>query len=236
MSRAPQRIIDLAELLKPVRNEVVGLLASRYIFRTLQEIVRRNPRLQGLPRGKFSEWSQTTYAVATSIHIRRLASENYQRDDVSLKKLLDVAIRDPSDLWTCFEKNFPADVEKAMRAAREKGNEHSEAEASRRLLTADRTQLLRSCAKAIQFANRRAAHNNPSSEVRAKFLHMDQAIDAIRLTTEKFTLLLYDEPTDLFAEMLSRKISPGWDAVFLESWASEKTLALPLGKMEPPRR
>jgi hypothetical protein len=84
MSRAPQRIIDLAHLLKPVRNEVIGLLFNRYVFRTLQEIGRRNKRLQGQPRGKFSDWSQVIYAVATSVAIRRLASENYQPDDVSL--------------------------------------------------------------------------------------------------------------------------------------------------------
>jgi hypothetical protein len=236
MSRAPQRIIDLAHLLKPVRNEVVGLLFNRYVFRTVQEIVRRNPRLQGQPRGKFSDWSQVIYAVATSVGIRRLASENYQRDDVNLKKILDDAIRDPRDLWTCFEKHFPNEAEIAMRAAREKAGVDFEAEACRRLLTADRAQLLRQCKKAIEFASRRAAHSNPSAEVRTKFRDLDLAIDTIRLITEKFTLLLYDEPHDLFAEMLRRKILQGWDEIFLEPWATRETLTLPLGTIEPPLR
>jgi hypothetical protein len=236
MSKAPQRIIELAQLLRPVRHEVVGLLGSRYIFRTLQEIVRRNPKLQGQPRGKFSVWSQTTYAVATSVHIRRLASENYQRDDVSLKKLLDDAIRDPHDLWSCFEKHFPNDAKSAMRAGRSKDGVPSEAEACRRLLGADRAHLLRECTKAIEFANRRAAHANPSAVVRTKFRDLDQAIETIRQTTEKFFLLLYGEPHDLFAEMLSRKISAGWSDIFLEPWATKETLELPLGTMEPPFR
>jgi hypothetical protein len=46
MSRAPQRIIGLAHLLKPVRNEVIGLLFNHYVFLALREIVRRNKRLQ----------------------------------------------------------------------------------------------------------------------------------------------------------------------------------------------
>jgi len=232
MSRAPQRIIDLAHLLKPVRNEVIGLLFNRYVFRTLQEIGRRNKRLQGQPRGKFSDWSQVIYAVATSVGIRRLASENYQQDDISLKKILDDAIRDPRDLWTCFQKHFPNEAEAAMRAARHRRG--VEADACRRLLGSDRALLLRQCKKAIEFANRRAAHSNPRAEVRTKFRDLDQAIDAIRMITEKFTLLLYDERHDLFAEMLSRKISTGWDAIFLEPWATRETLALPLGEMEPP--
>ena len=56
----------------------------------------------------------------------------------------------------------------------------------------------------------------------------------MRTITEKFILLLYDEPRDLHAEMLSRKITSGWDAIFLEPWATRETLALPLGEMEPP--
>ena len=105
-----------------------------------------------------------------------------------------------------------------------------------RLLGAERAQLLRQCKKAIGFASRRAAHRNPFAQVRTKFRDLDQAIDAIRLTTEKFTLLLYDEPHDLFAEMLSRKILPGWDEIFLDPWATKEILALPLGMMEPPSR
>ena len=236
MSRAPQRIIDLAHLLKPVRNEVVGLLFNRYVFRTLQEIVRRNTRLQGQPRGKFSDWSQVIYAVATSVGVRRLASENYQPDDISLKKILDDAIRDPSDLWTSFEKHFPNEAKRAMLATHQRSGARSEADACRRLLGDDRALLLRQCKKAIEFGSKRAAHSNPSAEVDTKFRDLDQAIDAISKITEKFILLLYDQPHDLFAEMLSRKVQPGWDAIFLKPWATKETLALPLGEMEPPLR
>jgi hypothetical protein len=236
MNRAPQRVIDLAYLLQPVRNEVIGLLFNRYVFRTLQEIGRRNRRLRGQPRGKFSDWSQVVYAVANSVGIRRLASENYQENDISLKKILDDAIRDPSDLWTCFEKHFPNEAERAMLAGHQSGGAPSEEDACRRLIGEDRKLLLRHCRKAVEFANKRACHGNLSAQVRTKFRDLDQAIDAIRTITEKFTLLLYDDRHDLFAEMLSRKISPGWDAIFLEPWATRETLALPLGEMEPPLR
>ena len=42
---------DPADLLRNIREEVVGLLFNRYVFRTHQEIVRLNPTLQGRPAG-----------------------------------------------------------------------------------------------------------------------------------------------------------------------------------------
>ena len=44
-----------AKLLHDIREEVIGLLFNRYVFRTHQEIVRLNRRLQGRPRSIFSE-------------------------------------------------------------------------------------------------------------------------------------------------------------------------------------
>lgn len=38
-----------ASLLKEVREEIIGLLANRYIFRTIQEIIRRNAHIQEYP-------------------------------------------------------------------------------------------------------------------------------------------------------------------------------------------
>jgi hypothetical protein len=55
-------LYDFAWDLREIRREVMGLLCNRYIFRTHQEIVRRNSRLQGSPRGRFSDWIQTIYA------------------------------------------------------------------------------------------------------------------------------------------------------------------------------
>jgi hypothetical protein len=234
MSRAPQRIIDLAWLLKPVRNEVLGLLVNGYIFRTLQEIVRRNKRLQGQPRGKFSDWSRVIYAVATSVAVRRLAAESHQPHDVSLKKLLDDAISDPRDLWPCLETHFPKEAHAAMLAVRRTSAANPEINAARRLLSADRALLLQNCRAAVDFANKRAAHSNSRVKVRSKFRDLDRAIDTIHSITEKIILLLYGQPDDLFAEMLDRKIVSGWDEIFLEPWATRETLGLRLGEMEPP--
>jgi hypothetical protein len=236
VSKAPQRIIDLAYELRPVCEEVRGLLCNRYIFGTLLEIVRRNPRLQGQPRGKFSEWTQVLYAVAASVSVRRLVSGSYQRKDVSLTRVLDDAIRDASDLFPCFNRHFPSDAKRALLAARRGNESNLETNACKRLLGTDRRQLLAKCRGAIEFGSRRAAHNNPSVEVSTKFHDLDQAIHAIRATTEKLGLLLYDEPRDLSAEMMSRKLRRGWDSIFLEAWATEETLKLPLGEMVPPSR
>src|SRR5262249_13618607 len=109
-----------------------------------------------------------------------------------------------------------------------------ELNASRRILGDERTSLLRHCRRAVEFANSRAAHSNPAVLVHTRFRELDQAIDYIRTIVEKLILLLYDEPRDLFEEMRSRKLQPGWDEIFLESWATKETLSLSLGELDPP--
>ena len=51
----------VAQLLRDIREEVIGLLFNRYVFRTHQEIVRLNPKLQGDPRGIFWGHRSSTY-------------------------------------------------------------------------------------------------------------------------------------------------------------------------------
>jgi hypothetical protein len=55
-TETPGNMGQAAELLRNIREEVIGLLFNRHVFRTHQEIVRRNPRLQGRPRSIFPEW------------------------------------------------------------------------------------------------------------------------------------------------------------------------------------
>src|SRR5713101_1741386 len=89
--RAPEQLIVFAKLLKDIREHVIQLLLDRYVFRTIQEIVRRNPRLEG----RFCLWTQVIYAVAASITIRRIAGTTYEPDDVNLMRLFDCILRDP---------------------------------------------------------------------------------------------------------------------------------------------
>ena len=99
-----------ARLLRDIREEVIGLLFNRHVFRTHQEIVRLNPRLQGRPNGIFAEWAWIVYAVANAMGVRRLASDTYEEGDVNLVRLLDMFIRDPVRLWSCFERHYPGDL------------------------------------------------------------------------------------------------------------------------------
>ena len=99
-----------ARLLRDIREELIGLLFNRHVFRTHQEIVRLNPRLQGHPRSTFAEWAWIVYAVANAMGIRRLASDTYQDGDVNLVRLLDMFIRDPMRLWAYFERHYQGDA------------------------------------------------------------------------------------------------------------------------------
>jgi hypothetical protein len=251
-------------LLREVREEVVQLLFNRYVFRTHQEIVRQNPRLQGRPRSIFAEWAQITYAVANTVAVRRLASSAYQDGDVNLVRLLDMFMRDPTKLWACFERYYPNHAVAARAKVVNKvaaGESGWETLACKRLLGEDRKQLINAAEKANRFASKRAAHSAPHVPVHTTFSDLDEAIDTIKKLAEKYTQLACAErrqaleslyragkPTlyrefvqmeknlDLLQEMKRRKLSSGWDSIFLEAWATKKTLSLPLGDTQPPRR
>lgn len=105
------------------------------------------------------------------------------------------------------------------------------------------------------------AHSVPDVPVSTTFFDLDDAIDAVKVLTEKYTRLLFtkklreleplhragqltdylyvrqlSQSIDLLEEMKRRKLQDGWKDIFLECWASAEDLARPLGDMRPPRR
>jgi hypothetical protein len=254
---------DTAELLRNIREDVIGLLFNRYVFRTHQEIVRLNPSLQKRPRSIFSEWIQVIYAHAAPIGVRRLAGQDPEQGDVNLVGFLDLLIRDPSGLWECFLQHYPEDAARARETLTKGGALQTgwELLASRRLLGEDRRILISVAQKAAHFASKRIAHGAPNVSVHTTFFDLDDAIDTLKTVTEKYTRLLFSkrlrdleplhragQPTDymyirqlsqhidLFEEMKSRKLPKGWDEVFLEPWASRTDIQGALGEMPPQGR
>jgi hypothetical protein len=253
-----------AKLLRDIREEVIGLLFNRYIFRTHQEIVRLNPRLQSRPRSIFSEWAQINYAVTNAVGVRRLASESYQDSDVNLVRLLDMLIRHPGGLWDCFLRHFPDDAARARAEILKKEGQLPYGWgvlACKRLVGEDRRAVISTADKANRFASKRAAHSVPDVAVSTTFSDLDDAVDTVKELTEKYTLLVCSERRqdlellhragastayelliqmeknlDLLEEMKRRKLPKGWDSIFLEPWATPEVIARPLGETAPPRR
>jgi hypothetical protein len=254
---------DPADVLRNIREEVIGLLFNRYIFRTHQEIVRLNPKLHGRPRSLFSEWAQVTYAQAASVGVRRLAGQDPEQGDVNLVGFLELLIRDPGGLWECFLQHFLEDANGARETLAKQGALQGDWEISacKRLLGEDRRVLIAVAQRAVHFASKRVAHGVPDVPVSTTFFDLDAAIDTVRTITEKYTRLLFakrlceleplyragqasdylyvrqlSEQIDLLEEMKRRKLLNGWDEVFLEPWASREDIERPLGEMLPPRR
>lgn len=252
-----------ASLIREIREEVIGLLFNRHVFRTHQEIVRLNPRLQGRPRSIFSEWAWVLYAVTNAVGVRRLASDTYQDGDVNLVRLLNMFIREPGRLWESFQCHYPQEVARARAEILSKTGRLPpdwESLACKRLLGEDRKAVISAAEKASRFASKRAAHSVPKVEVHTTFSDLDDAIDIVRKITEKYALLVLAErresleelhrsgaPTvysmfvqaqkniDLLEEMKRRKLPDGWDSIFLEAWAEPEVIARPLGETKPPR-
>jgi hypothetical protein len=129
----------------------------------------------------------------------------------------------------------------------------------KRLVGHDRKELIKAAEKANRFASKRAAHSVAGAAASATFSDLDGAIDTLKEITEKYTLLVcsatqkFLEPAhragvptvyalldrvkdlDLLEEMKRGKLPKGWDSIFLEAWATEEILSLPLGEMGPPR-
>ena len=251
-------IKDPAAALRNIREEVIGLLFNRYVFRTHQEIVRLNPKLQGRPRSLFSEWAQAVYAQAAAAGVRRLAGQDPEQADVNLVGFLESLIRDPKGLWEPFLQHFPED---AARAREKEGPLQSDWEVSacKRLLGEDRRALIAVARETVHFASKRVAHGVPDVPVDTRFSDLDEAIEMLKTMTEKYTRLLFakklreleplhraGQPTDylyilqlsnhidLLEEMKRRKLQNGWNDIFLEPWASREDIERPLGEFEPP--
>lgn len=226
-------------LLFHLHNEVIQLLFNRFVFRTLQEIVRANERLQGAQRGRFSAWSQVVYAITNAIAVRRLADDKPKPDDVSLTRFIDLAIRYPELFWEKMQASFPAEASKALnecRSSRNKG--HADLNACQRLLQKDRTLLVGKAAPVVEFASKRVAHLNPTRIPQATFTQLDIAIGVVKSLTEEYELLIFDRELDLMAEIRKQKLPNGWDDIFLEPWATRELLGSdpPLGEIAPPLR
>jgi hypothetical protein len=255
---------DLVTLLRNIREEVIGLLFNRHVFRTHQEIARRNPRLQGRPLSVFGEWVQVVYAQAAAVGVRRVAGQSPEDGDISLVGLLDGLIRDSNGLWETFLQHYPEDAAKTRQALESKSPLQTgwELLACKRLVAEDRRKLISIADKTVHFANKRVAHSVPDVPVSTTFNDLDDAIDAVKRITEKYTQLFFSkrlrelealhhagEDNGLYGyvlqlsknpglldEMKKRKLSSGWDEVFLESWATLEDIGLPLGESRPPRQ
>lgn len=254
---------DPADLLRNIREEAIGLLLIRHVFRTHQEIVRANPRLQGRPRSIFSEYLQALYAQAGAVSVRRLAGQGAEQGDVNLVGFLELLIRDPKGLWECFLQHYPEDAAKARKAEAKGGTLQTswEISACRRLLNEDRRVLISVAEKAVHFASKRVAHSVPDVPVSTTFDDLDNAIETVKTITEKYTRLLFakklreleplhraghptdylyvrqlSEHGDLLEDMKRHKLPKGWDEIFLEAWATREVIERPLGETSPPRR
>lgn len=252
---------DPAALLRDIQEEVIGLLFNRYVFRTHQEIVRLNPKLQGRPHSIFNEWAQAVYAQAAAAGVRRLAGQNPEQRDVNLVRLLDSLIRDPMGLWESFLQYYSEDAARAQEITGRSGNPPPEwkLSACRRLLGEERRTLISVAQKAVRFASKRVAHSVPDVPISTTFFDLDDAIDTVRAITEKYTRLLLArklrelepfhrmgqpseylfvrhllEHINLVEKMKRNKLQDGWKGIFLEPWASREDIELPLGDMRPP--
>jgi hypothetical protein len=249
--------MDASTLVREIRAQLVELTRSRHIFRTHQEIIRRNQRLWQSPVHVFGRWAATVYVAAAASGVRRLAGESPAEGDVSLVGLINLWVESPGGLWTYLERCFPteaSDTRDALMGKKGPLSDGWEIEAARRMLMRHRKLGIGAAEEVNRFVNKRIAHAVPDATVKTEYRDLDDAIDTLVTIAEKYTLLQCTIRADQLresageAELLAKLgrrtidaemkagLPEGWESVFLFPWATEEILSLALGDMKPPLR
>jgi hypothetical protein len=208
-----------SNLLREIAKDAASLLLNRYIFRQMQEVVRRNRNLHGI----FNRWMQVNYMTSASSGIRRHVLPQKKDGDVSLVRLLDEMIQAPQeysreDFLSYYRPlGWTAEMDRKFHEFARRGGDHL----SRRILGADRAEFVRKAVKIQDFATSRIAHLLLKPTPRATYNELDDALDCLERLTEKYLLMFGNRGRLLQGEL--RKLNPDWGKVFLQPWASRHT-------------
>ncbi len=215
MPDTPEELLrDLEKDIELVCKEVTNLLASRAMYRSLLEMVDKNPEIQ--KPSFFYSWLRSQYAATQSIGVRRMIDGDPR--SLSLNNLLN-------SLWKVSHL-ITADRHAGFYQASALGPETGYAE-FRQFATSDGVsfnlamvagdlQTLRSTAQAIKaFADKRVAH---TQKIVAKsklptFGQLDAALDLLESLAVKYRLLLICLGGDLTPVILD------YEGIFQVAWA-----------------
>jgi hypothetical protein len=205
-----------SDLIREIAKDTASLLLNRYIFRQVQEVVRRNQDLHGT----FNRWMQVNYMTAASSGIRRHLLPKRKDGDVSFVRLLDEMIQAPQtysreDFLSYYRpRGWTEKADRWFDHFGGRGGDHL----SKRILGADRKEFIQKGSRVQDFATARVAHLLFRQTPRATFDDLDDALDCLERLIEKYLLVFGNTGTLLQAEL--RKLDPNWSKVFLQPWAT----------------
>jgi hypothetical protein len=206
-----EQLRDWANSLRRISADVRDTLTRRLIFREVQEIQSRNPRLQKLP-AVFSRWMAANYIAAASLAVRR----QIVRDTKSI--CFDQLLEEFGRYQLLFSReNFRSyytrpDLARLADRMFDKfagpGSDHL----SREVIKADRAKLRKATEKAERFATKALAHLDKVPPGPTTFTDVDSALDTLEQLVEKY-LQLFGASGKLLPAIVV-----DWKGVFMEPW------------------
>ena len=194
---------------------VQSLLVRRYVFREVQEIVERNPRIQ--KPSIFFDWMASGYVASAVMAVRRHVDPD--TDAVSLITLLR-EIRKRPDLLS-RERHVERYREEGGAEFEEVGHREFDRFAGQggshvdpRLVRDDITALQRLTGDLERYATKRVAHLDAKGPDRIPtFDELEKAIDLFEDLVKKYRLLIKREGGDVLPV-----VAYPWKAIFTEPW------------------
>jgi hypothetical protein len=214
MPRNDQLIDKWNRWIKIIYKDLQGLLIMRHIFWEVQEIIKRNDRIQ--KRSTFYKWMGSTYSASVSVGIRRQVDE--RRDSVSLLRLLSDMKRNPTALTRERHRSLYSPENLKVGLADRCFDKYSgtgKAHADANKIEADIEKLKTATAEVKHYVDKSVAHMNASRLTRIpKFRNVDFALNLLEGLLKKYLLLLHaDAHTSILPVW-----QYDWKAIFREPW------------------
>lgn len=177
--------------LEVIRDEIRQLLTYQDIFWSVQEIVKKNKRIQ--KPSMFFQYLGDTYVTYAVIGIRRQVKRD--RDSISFAKLLDAIAINPKQLSREYFKNlykgFNAEILNADRTFDEFsgiGKDHI----CPKMVRSDFDKLMSTAKKVETFADKRVAHHDKQGpEIIPTFADADECIQLLDKLYVKYYKVFY---------------------------------------------
>ncbi|MFZ1082362.1 MAG: hypothetical protein WAO19_10610 [Candidatus Kryptoniota bacterium] len=179
-----------------IREDVRGLLISRFIFKEVQKIIAANPSIQ--IESSFYEWIGYVYATHAVIGVRRQVDKDTR--SVSLVQVLEV-IEKNNAFFTVkrFQRLYPKSLKRnvAPRVFKRFSGARL-AHLNPVFVSKDIRTLRKSIERIAHFTNKRVAHLDRSAfRAVPTFDDLDYALDQLEKVVKNYMLLLFGEDSDL---------------------------------------
>jgi hypothetical protein len=212
--------------LEHIKGEITRLVVNRHIFWEVQEIIKKNAKIQ--KPSSFYEWMANVYATDSAIGVRRLLDPDHKNISISLARLFTEIQGKPEVIsrsrFLNLYKNsdYPVEMksflEKSANQSFDKFAGEGKSYIDPSLVASDLSTIQEKAKNLHRYANKRIAHFDRGEFTELPtFNELNECLDSLESILKKYMLL--------FRAVAYTRVLPvwqyDWKAIFRESWISE---------------